>query len=349
VWNHSIQIISLPADSEKNPVKKWMKSIKGRWYQRSLFRSAGSYMTECYPVLRDLLGKCSYDCIVFAHLSSLELAPYVRRWAPLTKVILDAHNVDHLLYGQERDLSVPDNKKEYERLKKVESSLHDCIDGFIACSHEDRSVLTEINHGKLNGCVIPNGTDINRNKFSADKDCHRPHLIFCGSLDYEPNLDGLQWFVYDILPALQNEIPDIRLTIIGRNPAPSLSKEMSTIPGVNFIGAVADVRSYYDRNTIAIVPLRKGSGTRLKILEAMALGIPVVSTSKGAEGISVSSGSDIVLADDTASFREAICRLLSDSNYYHQLRFAARQLVVQQYAWSRSGILLKDYISQICS
>jgi len=348
-WNHNIKIMTLGGSSPKNKIRKLFSSIKGRWYQCSIFRAAGTYMIEGYPKLRYLLKKNFYDCVVFAHVSSLELAPLVRKVSPRTKVILDAHNVDHLLFEQENDLTVSSKKKEYEFIKKSEEQIGLLADGIITCSFNDLAILNQLNQLALTGAVVPNGTDMNRNSYQANKDNRPPHIIFCGSLDYEPNIDGLNWFVAEVWPSIHKNINNAVLTIIGRNPSAVLRQKMISLPGIHFIGSVNDVRTYYYQNTIAIVPILKGSGTRLKILEAMALGIPVVSTTKGAEGIEVESGNQILLADDPETMIKAVLVLLSDSTYYQNIRFNARQLVEKKYSWSGSGILFKDFINQICS
>jgi glycosyltransferase involved in cell wall biosynthesis len=139
------------------------------------------------------------------------------------------------------------------------------------------------------------------------------------------------------------------LTIIGRNPSAELRHKMISYPGINFIGPVNNVRYYYHQNSLAIVPILKGSGTRLKILEAMALGIPVVSTTKGAEGIDIESGHHILLADNPETMSKAVLQLLSDSTYYQYIRLNARHLVEKKYSWYGSGILFKDFINQISS
>ena len=348
-WNHNIKIITLDGCSPKNKLWKLLSSIKGRWYQRSLLRAAGTYMIEGYPKLRSLLKKNFYDCVVFAHVSSLELAPLVRKTSPHTKVILDAHNVDHLLFAQENDLTVRSNKKEYEFIKKLEEQIKVLADGIITCSSNDFALLNQLNQLTLRGAVVPNGTDINRNKYQENKDNVKPHLIFCGSLDYEPNIDGLNWFVDKVWPYIHKHSSNAVLTIIGRNPSAELKHKMISYPGINFIGPVEHVCDYYYQNTIAIVPILKGSGTRLKILEAMGLGIPVVSTTKGAEGIDIESGHHILLADDPEMMSKAVLQLLSDSTYYQYIRLNARHLVEKKYSWYGSGILFKDFINQISS
>jgi len=348
-WNHNIRIETLNGKSPNNRISKIFNSIKGRWYQRSLFRSAGTYMIEGYPKLRSLLKNNFYDCVIFAHVSSLELAPLVRKLSPQTKVILDAHNVDHLLFAQKNDLNVISKKKEYEFIKKSEEQIRLLADGIIACSYNDFKILNQLNKSALIGAVVPNCTDTKRNSYQLNKDNSMPHLIFCGSLDYEPNIEGLNWFISEVWPLIRKNLSNAVLTIIGRNPSPEWADKMISFPGINFIGPVSDVREYYLHNTIAIVPILKGSGTRLKILEAMALGIPVVSTTKGAEGIEVESGNQILLADDPESMSKGIANLLSESTYYQHIRLKGRQMIEEKYSWSRSGRLFRDFINQICS
>jgi glycosyltransferase involved in cell wall biosynthesis len=348
-WNHNIRVVTLNAKSPSNKISKIFNSIIGRWYQRSLFRSAGTYMIEGYPKLRSLLKKNFYDCVVFAHVSSLELARLVRKVSPHSKVILDAHNVDHLLFAQENDITVNSKKKEFEFIKKSEEQIRLLADGIITCSFNDFTILNQLNESSLRGVVVPNGTDTGRNSYQVHKDNRIPHLIFCGSLDYEPNIDGLNWFVSEVWPFIHKKSSNAVLTIIGRNPSFDLRQKMISLQGINFVGPVKDVRVYYHQNSLAIVPLLKGSGTRLKILEAMALGIPVVSTTKGAEGIDVETGNHILLADNPETMSNAVLELLSNSIYYQHIRLNARRLVENKYSWSGSGLQFKDFLNQICS
>jgi sugar transferase (PEP-CTERM/EpsH1 system associated) len=139
----------------------------------------------------------------------------------------------------------------------------------------------------------------------------KPHLAFTGSMDWLPNEDGMLFFVNDILPEIRRSCPDVTLSIIGRAPTPSIQR-LAERHGITVTGRVDDVRPHVAAGTVYVVPLRIGGGTRLKIFEAMAMGKAVVSTTIGAEGLPVTSGHDVLLADDPHAFADAVVSLLRD-------------------------------------
>src|SRR6185369_1543567 len=141
------------------------------------------------------------------------------------------------------------------------------------------------------------------------------------------------YFCRDILPLIRAEEPDVRLSIVGRAPTPAV-KRLAEAEGILVTGRVDDVRPYMREAMVYVVPLRIGGGTRLKIFEAMSMGKAVVSTTVGAEGLPVTDGRHVMLADDPASFAGAVVRLLRDADTRAQLESAARALVLEQYDWS---------------
>jgi glycosyltransferase involved in cell wall biosynthesis len=180
--------------------------------------------------------------------------------------------------------------------------------------------------------VIPTGVDVDY--FRPVPDLEKPDsLVFTGSMDWMPNEDGILFFLQQIWPLVRAKIPNISLSIVGRDPSKRIQALASELEGVQITGRVEDVRPYVHSSSVYIVPLRIGSGTRLKIFEAMAMGKAIVSTTIGAEGLPVHSGRDIVLADDPAEFADAIIQLLQDPVRRAELARAARQLVEQKHSW----------------
>jgi glycosyltransferase involved in cell wall biosynthesis len=340
-WNKGIKIISPP------PTKKSIvNAIKGRYYQKNWKRSAGDFTLRLYPQLRQLLKRKNFDIILFEHLGYESLLPLVKKYLPGALKIVDMHNVDHLLFEKFSDLSLPDNKKQFECLKQKEKNLSKVADFFFACSEKDTQILEKINGNTISGVTVPNGVDIHRCIFFENKSLEIPSILFCGSLDYEPNIDGLRWFVKEMWPNLIQKIPQVQLTIIGRKPSLEFTEELRKIKRVNFIGEVTNVEPFYHANNICIVPLRKGSGTRLKILEAMSFGNSIISTSVGAEGIDVKPGENILLADDVQSFVNAIQLLISSPNLNQEIRKNARLLVEKKYSWNKIGELAAKDIQE---
>jgi glycosyltransferase involved in cell wall biosynthesis len=186
--------------------------------------------------------------------------------------------------------------------------------------------------------VIPNGVDCAFRPF--DTNPHKSdikNILFCGTLDYSPNTEGVLWFYEKIFPLVKERIPGIEFTVIGKmhvdGPYELLKKDES----VHFIGPVDDVTDYYRQSSLMVVPLLKGSGTRLKILEAMSMGNPVVSTSVGAEGLKATPGKHFMLADSEETFANAIVFLLQQPQLFDKMRCEARRLVEEKYDWKTIG------------
>jgi glycosyltransferase involved in cell wall biosynthesis len=310
---------------------KLMNALKYRWYMRTLKGPAEATVLEFYPVLKELSVKETFDYVLMEHLSSMALGKAVKNWWPNALRIVDQHNVDHLLYKQSHDLRVKKNKKTFDRLKYQESHMHTYADYFLACSTKDVTVLLRLNKNRIKGLLVPNGTT---QKKVIEKDFSEPSLIFCGSLDYAPNKNGLLWFYEMIWPKLKMTIKGITLTVIGRNGHDNAYAPLKIDPQINFTGEVKDVTPYYQKNNIAIVPLLEGSGTRLKILEAMSFGLPVISTSIGAEGINYTLNKNIIIANTLEEFELGLKVLTSKIDLSKTISEKALQLIDKKYQWS---------------
>jgi len=182
--------------------------------------------------------------------------------------------------------------------------------------------------------VIPNGVDCT---FFSDNgrvtDPDKNTIIFTGTIDYHPNLDGLKYFLNEIFPLIEKKLPDVKFYIVGRSPPPLIQAYGESSENIIVTGGVEDMRPYFDKAGVVVVPLRIGGGTRLKILEAMAMSKAVVSTSIGAEGINTTQEKDIVLADTPAIFAQAVVDLLNDKARQENMGLAGRQLVEEKYDW----------------
>lgn len=160
------------------------------------------------------------------------------------------------------------------------------------------------------------------------------NLVFVGSMSYVPNVDAVTWFVREVLPLVAAAVPDVTFTIVGARPSAAVQR-LAQDPRVRVTGRVDDVRPYYAAAAAAVVPLRFAGGVRLKILEAMALGMPVVSTTIGAEGLDLESGRDLLIADSPARIAEAAIGLLRDAALGERLGAQARQTALRRFSWER--------------
>jgi glycosyltransferase involved in cell wall biosynthesis len=162
-------------------------------------------------------------------------------------------------------------------------------------------------------------------------------------MDYHANIEGAVSFAREVWPSLRARQPELVFTIVGRDPSRRV-RELASIPGIEVTGTVADVRPFYRKAVAAIVPLNVGGGSRLKILEAMAAGVPVVSTTLGAEGLDVQHGRNILIADTNAQLVEAIVGVVENEDRRNELIAAGRALVADHYDWSKLGVsLFKTY------
>jgi glycosyltransferase involved in cell wall biosynthesis len=325
---------------------RYASAFRYRWHRRSFAGPANSVFLEMAHLLRSLLESEKIDLIVLEHLESMTLSPLVRRISPGTRLVLDAHNIDHRLVMQGAQ-GRPDSVaivREGDRLKEIESNLAREVDAFLACSEADREALTALNHEQLPGFTVPNGVDTDAKVY--DRSPGKPSratLLFCGSLDYAPNRDGILWFHECIWPLILHGCPHFRFRVVGRgNQEDPAYASLHRDPRVDFIGEVDELEPHYRESSACIVPLRKGSGTRLKILEAMAYGSPVVSTGIGAEGIEGNPGNDFLIADNPDAFARAVALVHEDLELHERLRRSARNLVESHYDWGKIGEKLRD-------
>jgi len=312
-----------------------------RWLRRSWRGPASGVVLAMQPLLLPLLTGQAFDLVLFESLDAMMAAPLVRRWGPQARLVLDAHNIDHKL--------IPAAEvKAYRATRLAETHLAGAVDAFLACSETDRRELETLNRHEIAGYTIPNGVDTSQRPFDDNPlKAQSTTILFCGTLNYEPNRDGLLWLHANIWPLIRAQVPAARLMVVGRNGDLADYDTMKADGSVDFIGEVESVLPYSQTAGIAIVPLRHGSGTRLKILEAMSLGNPVVSTRIGAEGIEAVDGREILLADSPEAIAAGVVRLLRQPELFESQRRAARQLVEEKYDWRVIGRQLRRGLEEI--
>ncbi|MCK4815871.1 glycosyltransferase, partial [bacterium] len=223
---------------------------------------------------------------------------------------------------------------------KFLESFHKCI----TVSFLNKQILNSINP-KLDISVIENGVDVD-NYRPLPINSGTKNILFIGLMNYVANHDAALYFYNEIFPIIKKHIPYSKFFIVGRKPKQEI-RELTKDKNVIVTGYVDDVRSYYKDCDISVVPLRAGGGTRLKILEAMALGRPVVSTTIGCEGLDVVNGRHLLIADDAQQFTEKTLRLLSDKKLYKRIVREARQLAVARYGWDAIAEQLLDVYSRM--
>jgi glycosyltransferase involved in cell wall biosynthesis len=228
--------------------------------------------------------------------------------------------------------------REWKKMLAFEREVCGRFHHVSAVSEDDREKFAELYDCKSVG-VIPNGIDVNYYDFSLPKPSGKT-LVFSASFDAFVNQDAVRYFMASIFPGIAERIPDIRVIFLGKDPPPSLRKYESE--RVSFTGLVEDVRPHLSRSSVCVVPIRVAGGSRIKILEAMAAGLPVVSTSEGAEGLDVSHGEHILIAQNAAEFTKLVLRCMSNRELVEQLCARARRLVEKCYDWESIAPLLEN-------
>jgi glycosyltransferase involved in cell wall biosynthesis len=230
--------------------------------------------------------------------------------------------------------------------------LSNLVPDFNACtvvSEPEHRRLTQIVPGYAPITIIPNGVDAAHYDEIAAEIAAEPQpdtLIYSGSLTYHANFDAVEFFLCGVFPLIQAQRPNVKLFVTGKLDGVSIDS-LPHDSGVTFTGYLDDVRPLVANSWISIVPLRVGGGTRLKILESLALGTPVVSTSKGAEGLDLASGRDILIADKPTDFAAAVLRLLQDASLRGALGKNGRLAVTRKYDWGTIGGQFCDLIENV--
>jgi len=320
-------------------VKAWRTRDRIRRTLTSLPRLVDYFHTPCsLEQAWQHLHEGEYDLVVADEICMTpyaELAPHLPR-------VVSRQKVDHIHY-REIALARPWGLEkildfiEAAKLRRYEWAKMPFYQAYLACSEHDAALIRR-DAPEVPALVIPNGADLSAFVPSGCPKVEEPTLLYVGSMNYYPNIDAVQFFFAAIHESIRQAVPDVRVQIVGHAP-PSEIQQLARLPGVEVTGTVPDVRPYYERATVFIVPLRLGGGTRLKIVEAMAIGLPVVSTTVGAEGLDVHPGEDILIADEPAFFAEGVARLLSDPSLCARIG-GGGQLLARRYDWKE---LTKPY------
>jgi glycosyltransferase involved in cell wall biosynthesis len=231
---------------------------------------------------------------------------------------------------------------EEERLARHERELCRTWDRALVASEVDRQAIGDF----PNLVVNSNAVDVAR--FATLEVRRLPDaIVFSGNLGYFPNVDGAVWLAREVLPRIRAEVPAASLTIVGARPARAVRRLAALGPHVAVLGPVPDLAPYIARASVAVAPLRAGSGQSLKVLEAMACRTPIVATRRAVEGLAVRDGTDLLLADDAAEFAGQVVRLLRDRAMAERIAAAGRALVEARYDWQASVAALEAIYAEI--
>lgn len=281
-----------------------------------------------------------YDVVHVEHEGLAPILPRVRAesW------VLTLHNLLSTRLAQNADLASTGRvswllRRDASHAERLESRLLRDYDRVITVSEEDASRLG----GRA--CVVPNGVDIEQ--FTVTDLPEEPRLIFTASWNWEPNAEAAVWFCREVLPRIQSRLPDATLILVGREPPPSV-RDLGSLPAVETHFDVPTVAPYLAKGRVAVVPLRVGSGTRLKALEAMAGGRPVVGTSIGLEGLGLVDGHTAGIADSVEGLSQWIVELCLDDRRAQAMAAAARRLVATRFSWDVIARSYWDVLEEVC-
>jgi sugar transferase (PEP-CTERM/EpsH1 system associated) len=312
--------------------------------------ACAKYRSDAYRTrLRELLAAERFDAIVCDFLMPVVNLPE-RFPCP---AIFFTHNVEADIWRRHTEnarnpISRFLLRQQWNRTLRFEGDALARFDLVLAVSKADGAAFERLYPGRLRipAHIVQTGVDTTFFAPLAGVPERRAHMVFTGSMDWLPNEDGMQYFVRDILPRIRQLEPDATLSIVGRAPTPAV-RRLAWQAGIEVTGRVDDVRPHIAAGAVYVVPLRIGGGTRLKIFEAMAMGKAVVSTTIGAEGLPVSHGQNVLIADEPVRFAQAVVHMIREVNARRRIEAEARRLVVERYDWSTVAQDFEDALARI--
>jgi polysaccharide biosynthesis protein PslH len=292
------------------------------------------------------MGSGNYDLVVCDFLVPSINLPEKMNCA----AVLFQHNVESMIWRRHYETQSGRIKKaffykQWQKMEAYERAACQKFDAVIAVSSVDRDKMRE-EFGLREVYDVPTGVDT---EYFQPLGTARQssEVVFTGSMDWMPNEDAILYFAEKVLPLISRDIPDVKLTVVGRNPTRRVKALAESNRQVQITGRVEDIRPYVDRAAAYVVPLRVGGGTRLKIYEAMAMEKAVISTSIGAEGLPVRDGEELIIADRPGEFASAVIRALRDEAFARRIGHRARAVVCEQFGWNRAAGVFAEVCERV--
>jgi len=354
--NHSVVVASLAHTEQElregQPLADYCEQViaevlpnRIRWMQafRALFSAIPSsvafFWSEKLALrIREAFRQRRFDAI-FVHCAFV--APYARN-LPCAFRVLDYGDVDSgKWFDYSRSKSFPLSFGYWIEAKKLRRFEEKLAGEFDLCTATTQGELEEVQ--KLNpnvpSAVIPNGVDLSYFYPRPGNPGKSAVLVFLGRMDYFPNIDGTLYFARSIFPLIRQSIPDVEFRIVGSNPSRAI-RSLAKIPGISVTGHVPDVRPYLMDAAVAVAPLRIARGTQNKILQFLAMGVPVVATPEAAKGVGAQPGQHFLVAEGPEAFARQVVRLLEDTRLRETLGSAGRQPLETAHSWPISMQIL---------
>jgi sugar transferase (PEP-CTERM/EpsH1 system associated) len=272
---------------------------------------------------------------------------------PRPRLVFDTYNAEYVLQQRAFETDVRDPRRwvgalysliQWRKLRRYEARVCRHFDCTVVVSQADAAALRALDPA-LPLMVVPNGVDVAHytDYVPGPNDLVLPpeSLVFTGKMDFRPNVDAVLWFVDSVLPLIQQHVPDVRFYVVGQSPLPRV-QALAANPAVIVTGRVPDVRPYIASAAVYVVPLRIGGGSRLKVLEALAMGRAVVSTSLGGEGYPLTADRELVISDEPAGFARAVMALLRDPARRAEFGQAGQRFAAERYDWTMIAPLLEE-------
>lgn len=325
-----LRLVTVPWEEVSRSNWRFYRDLAWNLFSPDPFNAAKDYDPALRARARQLLDEARYDLVVCDFVQMARNA--VGIWDGPS--VLFEHNVEAEIFERHSRTDEGWIRRRFmgyqaAKMRRFEGWAGRQFTRVVAVSERDKEQYGR-RYGWTNVDVIDTAVDID---YYRPNDCAKQAgtVLFVGSLDWLPNVDGLRWFVAEVWPLVRRDQPEARLRLVGRNPTSEI-QSLAEHPGVELVGPVPDTRPWLAESEVSIVPLRIGGGTRLKVFEAMAMGLPVVSTPLGAEGLQVQSGEHLLLAEGAEKVAEAVVRLLRSEALRMALGRAARNLVVTRFS-----------------
>ncbi len=266
--------------------------------------------------------------------------------------VLFQHNVESIIWQRHYEIERGRLRKaffynQWQKMYRYERDVCRRFDSVVAVSRVDRDLMAK-EFGLSEVYDVPTGVDTDYFR-PSDAERDPAEIVFTGSMDWMPNEDAINYFAEEILPLIARSIPGVKLSVVGRNPTARTKSLAEANPAITVTGRVEDIRPFIDRATAYVVPLRVGGGTRLKIYEAMAMGVPVISTSIGAEGLPVRDGEDLLIADTAEGFAQTVTRVLLDKQLAARIGSQAHRVVRERFGWSVAACAFAEVCERAAS
>jgi polysaccharide biosynthesis protein PslH len=332
------KIITIPA-----PRRRILTRLRDLFLSRRADMERRVYAAQFVSAVKSQLAFEDYDLVQLESLETAAYLPVIKARRPALPIIYDSFNAEFDLQRLIFEIDVKRLSRlhgavysfiQWRRLVRFERRVCETVDYVIAVSEADAEAFRKL-APQARVAVVPNGiyADEYQGVKTQQLELGPAPLLFTGTMNYRPNVDAVVWFANEVLPEVRKIIPDARLFVVGNRPHARLDK-LRQRDDIEITGYVQDVLPFLQSAMVYVAPLRMGSGTRLKLLQAMAVGCAIVATSVGAQGLDVTSGREMMLADTSESFAQATVSLLRDADLRVKMGEAARKVVCDKYDWS---------------